>query len=286
MGEKLGIIVIMKKKSSLIIIFSLFIIMVTLLACEENKKGNIEMGNKYHINANQWKILEKKRIVFGHQSVGNNILTGVQDLAKQEKISLHVNNLGVETTGPGIIHFEIGKNTDPLSKIEDFETKMESKILKNIDIAMFKLCYVDIDSSTDAIKLARDYSDSLDRMSRKFPDTNFIAITCPLTVVETGAKAWVKNILGKTVYGYSENYKRKEFNDFLRNRYKNNGFLFDLAQLENNGSEGHSYKGSRIEVLNPSITNDGGHLNGQGQQYIAAKFLDVLSSVFMEKKGE
>lgn len=95
MGDKLGRIVIVKKKSSLIIIFSLFIILVTLLACEENKKGNMEMGNKNHINANQWKILEKKRIVFGHQSVGNNILTGVQDLAKQEKISLHVNELGV-----------------------------------------------------------------------------------------------------------------------------------------------------------------------------------------------
>ncbi|WP_319586828.1 hypothetical protein [uncultured Desulfobulbus sp.] len=274
----------MKKKSSLIIIFSLFIILVTLLACEENKKGNMEMGNKNHINANQWKILEKKRIVFGHQSVGNNILTGVQDLAKQEKISLHVNELGVETTDPGIIHFEIGKNTDPLSKIEDFETKMESNTLKNIDIAMFKLCYVDIDSTTDAIKLARDYIDSLDRMGKKFPNTIFIAITCPLTVVESGAKAWLKNFLGRTLYGYEENYKRKQFNDFIRNHFKNNGFLFDLAQLENNGSGGHSYKESQIEVLNPSITNDGGHLNAQGQQYIAAKFLDVLSSVFMKKK--
>ncbi|BBO88550.1 hypothetical protein [Desulfosarcina ovata] len=70
-----------------------------------------------------WEKLSQKKIYFGHQSVGYNIIDGIKDLMKENpKIKLNI----VETKdvngikGGFLAHSTVGKNTDPKSKIDDF----------------------------------------------------------------------------------------------------------------------------------------------------------------------
>lgn len=276
----------MAKLLQIITILMILAAMAALGACKENSKGDLKMTEKDKISSDEWKILAQRRIVFGHQSVGNNILSGVQELAKQAGVNLPVTEQQNAGAGPGIVHFKIGHNDDPYSKTRDFEKALDAGAAKKGDIAMMKLCYIDFNSRTDALKLANDYSETLDRLSSRYPETQFIAVTTPLTTVQSGPKAWVKRLLGRTPSGYVENDRRKEFNDILRNKYSKPGQLFDLAKHENNGAGTFTYQGRPIEVLNSSITNDGGHLNTQGQQYLAAQLLKFLAAVPLSRGSQ
>jgi hypothetical protein len=147
-------------------------LVIFLAACGDSKKGESVTMATRSITATEWQAVAKRRIVFGHQSVGANILYGVQYLFKEAGIQLKVTESRIAAKGTGITHFSIGRNGDPLSKINDFADVIKSGL--NPDIALMKLCYVDILSSTDAKKLAQDYIASLDSLSSQFPQTVLI----------------------------------------------------------------------------------------------------------------
>lgn len=248
-------------------------VVIFLTACGESKKGESVPMATHSVSADEWPAIAKKRIVFGHQSVGANILSGVQYLAKEAGVQLKVTESRYAMKDTGITHFSIGRNGDPLSKINDFANIIKSGL--NPDIALMKLCYVDITSSTDAKKLAQNYISSLERLNRQFPQTIFVAVTTPLTTVQSGPKAWIKKLLGRS-NGLTENFRRQEFNNILRSSYGSKGRLFDLAQAEAKGADNYTYEEQPVEVLNPVITSDGGHLNDRGAQSIAAALLKFI----------
>jgi hypothetical protein len=269
--------------SSISVFFSIITLTLVLTAGCDSKKENIDMTKQNNISADEWKLLTQRKILFGHQSVGNDILKGMQALAKRDGVQLPINELINSALTPGILHFKIGKNDDPYSKIKDFEEILTTGAVKGTDIAMMKLCYIDIHSTTDVSRLANAYSECLDRLSQKFPGTVFIAVTTPLTTVQSGPKAWVKRAMGRKPSGYEENARRKEFNDYLRERFSKPDRLFDLARYENDGSGSFEYNKRPIEILNPINSDDGGHLNTQGQQYLATQLLKFLASVSIIK---
>ena len=91
--------------------------------------------------------LSKKRIYFGHQSVGFNIVDGLLALEKANpEIGLTIK----ETRDPAQItsgvfaHGRVGQNQAPSSKIRDFTTTLEGGLGENVDVAFFKFCYVDL----------------------------------------------------------------------------------------------------------------------------------------------
>jgi hypothetical protein len=225
----------------------------------------------------EWKAFSENRIIFGHQSVGNDILSGIEALAEKSGVDLIISKSRNSSENAGMTHFEIGRNENPASKMEDFEDAFRDGNFHVADIAMMKLCYVDIRNDTDVKKLAQEYVATIDRLSRKYPGTIFIAVTVPLTTLQEGPKAWVKLLLGKKPSGYVENYHRLEFNNILRNKYGPQDRLFDLAKFEAEGAENYDYRGLSVEMLNPEFTTDGGHLNSLGQQYIAAKLIKYLA---------
>lgn len=251
---------------------------ITLTACNENKKGENFMPVTERLSVAEWHAVAKKRVVFGHQSVGANILAGVQSLAKEAGVAYELTESRSAPSAPGITHFKVGKNEDPMSKIKDFEDTLRGGAVQGVDIALVKLCYVDINSSTDVQALAEAYSSSLDRLSREFPDTVFIAVTVALRTVQSGPKAWLKRLLGREPGGYADNFRRQELNTILRSRYGGKGRLFDLAKYEAEVSGNHQYQGQPLEVLNPALSDDGGHLNAIGEQYVAAKLLKVIAT--------
>lgn len=252
--------------------------LTTLIACSELKNGECTMPPIDHISATEWQSLKQMRIVFGHQSVGYNILSGVETLAHGAGVSFKIVESRNAPSEFGIAHFRIGKNGDPQLKIKDFAAMLEGGSVQGMDVALMKLCYVDINANTDIRKLADEYSTTLDRLSKHFPKTTFIGVTAPLTTVQSGFKAWLKGLMGKAPGGYVENFRRQQFNTIMRSRYGHQGRLFDLAKFEAEGAGSYQYKGQPIETLNLIMSDDGGHLNSQGQQYVASKLLKLLAS--------
>lgn len=249
---------------------------LALLGCGEAILEEKMMASTVQISAAEWQALAQKRVVFGHQSVGQNILDGVQALAAQANISLPIVKSRTPVASNGIIHFFVGQNEDPLSKLKDFAGTLESGAAQGADIALVKLCYIDFHGGTDAKQLAEQYSATLDRLSQQFLNITFVAVTAPLTVAQTGPKAWIKRLLGRTPSGYADNARRQEFNEILRARYSQEGRLFDLAKIEAEGAGAYEYQGHPIEVLNPALTYDDGHLNTQGELIVASRLIKYL----------
>ena len=61
------------------------------------------------------------KFYFAHQSVGNNIIEGLQQESINIVGNLHTNNFPEQF----IVHSLIGKNLDPISKIQDFSQQVE-----------------------------------------------------------------------------------------------------------------------------------------------------------------
>lgn len=255
------------------------VMVIALLGCGETEQEGNRMAATAQISAAEWQALAQKRVVFGHQSVGQNILSGVQSLAAQAGVNLPVTESRGPAASGGIVHFFVGQNEDPLSKFKDFASTLENSAAQGADIALMKLCYIDFNSGTNAKQLAEQYIAMLDRLSQQFPNTIFVAITAPLTIAQTGPKAWIKRLLGRTPSGYADNARRQEFNEILRARYNQQGRLFDLAKIEAEGAGAHEYQGQPIEVLNPALTYDDGHLNAQGELIVASWLIKYLAAL-------
>ena len=148
----------------------------------------------------------EKRIYFGHQSVGYNIIEGLGDLKKTVKglSGLRIADLKTNATmdGPGFYHSPIGLNRKPQSKINAFREIMISTLPSDsIDLAFFKLCYVDITQTTDVKTLFSSYRRNIEELSQRLNRTTFAHVTTPLTVRPSGKKAAIMNfLLGDSAY--------------------------------------------------------------------------------------
>ncbi|HSB97616.1 MAG TPA: hypothetical protein VLC91_14255 [Spongiibacteraceae bacterium] len=230
--------------------------------------------------AEQWQRVTALHILFGHQSVGGNILTGVQNLAREQHIPLQISESRAALPGPGIQHFKVGRNEDPNGKLADFSNVLNQEAAAPIDIALLKFCFIDFTADIDPNQLAHNYIATLDELMRTHPNTIFIPMTSPLTTLQSGPRAWLKKLFGKELGGYASNARRHVFNEILRTRYGASKRLFDIAALESNrGASGAEYHGARIESLNPGIASDDGHLNDAGERLLGAALISHLATV-------
>ena len=226
--------------------------------------------------------LSRRRILFGHQSVGADILDGV---ARAGVPGVKV----VEVRGPTALepgsfgHGWVAENHKPLLKLESFEKLLAATSSTPPDIAFLKLCFVDFEPGTDSAALFRAYQEKMSELARRHPSTTFVHLTVPLTVIQSGPKAWAKKLLGRHPYGLVENLRRDEFNALMRAAYQGKAPLFDLARLESTTAGGQAleveFQGQRIPVLDPAITHDGSHLNDAGQDRFARALLGYLASL-------
>jgi lysophospholipase L1-like esterase len=248
-----------------------------LAACTERASDIVE--HKQHI---EWSVVAGQKILFAHQSVGANILEGVKRLAKRDGAAINVNELSGGRLEPGFTHFKIGRNGEPILKLAEFKALFEERGTQGADVALVRLCYIDFTARTDARFLAAEYSRTLDLLAERYPSTRFIAVTAPLMTVQTGPKAWVKKLIGRQPAQYVENAKRAEFNEIIRSHFAAPGRLFDLAKIEAEAGRQRSVvivNGREVETLDPSLTNDGGHLNEVGQDVVASALLRHISGI-------
>jgi len=237
-----------------------------------------------NVSSADWGKLAGKKIFFGHQSVGYDIMEGVSALQKEHpSIRLAI----VETTdssrfdAPVFAHAQVGRNGDPDSKCEAFERYMDSGIGNRADIAFFKFCYVDINRKTDVGKVFESYKAMVRRVKTKYPGLILVHVTIPLTSsgysLEARMKAIAKRLLGKK----DMNIGRSELNERIRKEYSGSDRIFDLAAIESTSPMGESvtftYKGRNYPCMYPGYTSDGGHLNGEGKRIAAEGLLQLLS---------
>lgn len=229
--------------------------------------------------------LASKKIFFGHQSVGGNIIDGMKDLMKQDpalKLKIKETADKAAFNAPVFAHARVGKNTRPLTKIEDFARQMDSGVGNAAEIAFFKFCYVDIDSGTDVNALFSRYKETIEALKKKYPKTMIVHVTVPLTVIQSGPKALLKRVLGKPI-GYEANAKRHQYNELLKSEYASSEPIFDLALAEATTADGkivrHNYNGQSILALAPEHTDDGDHLNVNGRSLVARRLIEFLSGL-------
>ena len=260
--------------------------LVLLTACnsESTHMSQKQITSSVSVSNADWRLVSTLRIVFAHQSVGDNILSGVRILSKDHPDALVVERSSAPLPRPGIHHFLIGTNGDASGKIEAFVQVMRGDLGQTADVAILKLCFSDFTEDTDGRRLADQYIEALKNLERELPRTYFVPVTVPLTTVQRGPKAWIKKLIGRDPAGYAENARRGEFNERLRQNHDLKAALFDLASIESErGKSGIDYHGRRVETLNPSWTDDGGHLNGAGQVIVAKAFVENIANVVRQR---
>ena len=230
--------------------------------------------------------LAGRRILFGHQSVGDNILQGVRELLGHQPGALTIEALpagaaAASREGGVLVHARIGRNQDPLSKCDDFRRIIGQRLAGPVDVALFKFCYIDVDPGTDAEGLAVAYISCLDGLARSHPETTFLPVTIPLRQTPGGPGVWARELLGRTNHTKVANARRYAFNQQLRARYAGLP-LFDLAAAETTAANGRrdtfALAGVKAESLRAAYTDDGGHLNAAGRARAAMEFLHALAS--------
>lgn len=246
----------------------------------------VRLASLGDVSAAQWDRLAAARIFFGHQSVGNNILAGIRDVtATSPKVRLRM----VETTQPdalaepGLAHCGIGRNRDSLSKIDAFVRLMDGGMGSRVDVAFFKLCYIDLDVHSDVEAIFRAYRGAMAGLRARHPKVLFVQLTVPVTSLESGIRAWAKRALGRPIDGQDDNIQRNRFNEMLRREYEGKEPLFDLAKLEATAPDGRRIllekDGKAFYALLETHTDDGGHLNGSGRRMIAEQLLACLAGL-------
>jgi hypothetical protein len=232
----------------------------------------------------RWEALARKKIYFGHQSVGGNILDGLRTVLRQRcEIRLEIREMRSpgDLDRPALVHSLIGRNRDPKGKIDHFRAVLDSGIGDKADVAFFKFCYIDIDASTDTRALLEHYDRTLSDLRAQYPHLTVLAATVPLTNAPPGIKSRVKALLGRGPALAEVNANRNAINEHIRQVH--GASVWDLAAVEATTPEGKSVfvrDGERtIDLLNPAYASDGGHLNGVGSEVVAIDLLVRLAGL-------
>ena len=221
--------------------------------------------------------MAKGKTYFGHQSVGANVVEGLGELARRERVELPVTLAPSPAafTLPGLVHELIGENERPVSKIEAFERAMDDRVAGWASLAFFKFCYVDFTATTDVDVLFDRYADAMSRLRGRHTATKLAHVTVPLTVTQQGVKATMKALLGRPRWGEAENAVRHRFNERLRRAYAGKEPVFDLARFEATHADGSPesflHEGRAIPRLVAVYSDDGQHLNATGRTFVAGK---------------
>lgn len=242
------------------------------------------------VTESAWKNLSRKTIYFGHQSVGDNIIDGINMVMKNNSvIKLNIKNINDlhESDYPVFAHSYIGKNGDIDSKLREFGENIRKGLGDNTDLAFLKLCFWDVRRKTNVENVFKNYKNTITSLKNEYPDTVFIHFTVPLMSHSNSVISRIKRML-KPDNDDLDNIKRNELNALIIKEYSKKEPLFDIAQLEATLPNGElatfTKDGSRYFYLPEEYTDDGGHLNELARKYVAEQLLIMLANI--EKKIE
>lgn len=231
------------------------------------------------------------RIYFGHQSVGGNVIQGLQDIqagADRPKITLlEMGETTPELPAAFLLHSRVGENSKPDSKCDDFKRHVDA-LNGRIGYALLKFCYIDIDENSDVDTIFGYYRRTLDDLKARHPDITFVHVTAPLRHTAGGPGVWIREAMGRPNRSKLANIKRNEFNERLRSTYAGDP-IFDIAASESTYTDGRRDSfvkdGKTYYSLIGAYTHDGGHLNETGRRHVAADMVHTLAGVIRAREA-
>jgi hypothetical protein len=225
----------------------------------------------------------RTRVFFGHQSVGMNILQGVPGVFSAQGVPvppIQDRRTMADTSGGFIAQTPIGQNTDPLQKIQDFDSVIRSGLGSQLDVAVLKFCYIDVAPGTDVDALFATYRNTLAALQRDYPQVTFVKVTVPLTTRPPLLSRLKQAVRGDDSYGATANVARERLNELIRKEYAGD-HLFDLAAVESTAPDGSRVSGRSggrpYFALADSYAADSGHLNADGSNRAATAFLAAVA---------
>jgi hypothetical protein len=184
------------------------------------------------------------------------------------------------------VHAQGGVNRQPIGKIDAFARTLRENPVLAPNVAMMKLCYVDFEPETRARELVEHYVGVLGPLRRELPGTSFVHVTAPLQTRGDRLKDRALRLLGRPVWRDDANARRDEYNRLLLDRVAGEP-VFDLAAVESTGADGsrHGFLlgGVLVPTLIPALTDDGGHLNAEGQRRAAIAMIRTVAHVLRAK---
>lgn len=232
--------------------------------------------------------LEGSSVCFGHQSVGEDVVRALRE-TPGFPLDVVATSDHRDFQRPIFGHFRVGRNGDPLSKCRAFATVIEQGVGNRVDIAFFKLCYVDITFNTDVEGVFQVYEKTMAALARTYPDVSFLHVTVPLRRVSGGPMAWLFSRTGWGSRERADQITRHAYNERIRAAYGETGRVFDLAALEATFPDETpslvAWRGARLPSLVPEYTEDGGHLNPRAAAMVAERLTAVLDSVAAQREG-
>lgn len=230
-------------------------------------------------------LLQHKRIYFGHQSVGANIIEGIRGLYHSNQLGLNIveSSQPQAYTAPVFGHSRIGRNQEPRSKIDAFAEILNAGLGKKVDMALLKFCYVDVTDGSDVAGLFDYYHNVMTQLTSAYPHTRFIHVTIPITVMPSLLRRIIGGLRRRRNRGAYDNLARADYNRRLIQTYAGRQPIFDLATAESTTDSGqtlrHSLHGREFYTLVPAYSSDGRHLSEIGRRVVAYEFLKCLATV-------
>jgi hypothetical protein len=232
----------------------------------------------------RWSAVARRKVYFGHQSVGADVISGVQTWTDDLGLGLRVvqSRDPAAVAGPALVHFMAGDNRDFASKNSAMLRFLGARAEADGAIALLKYCYVDVAHDTNVDALFEEYWNTAAAVALDHPDVTVVHTTIPLTTVRSGLRSGVKQLFGRDVSRRAA-VSRHRYNTLLRAEFAGSEPIFDIARVEAVRADGTRAGfidgGVWIETLAHENTYDGGHLNHGGKRAAAAELLDVLSDV-------
>lgn len=220
---------------------------------------------------------------FGHQSVGRDIIAGLEALNGEHGLGMRFAQTRDPSVlaGPAFVDFFAGENTRPSTKNRALLQQLDARPVRDEAVVLLKYCYVDINELTDVQGMFDEYRRTIEIVRSRHPDVTIVHVTVPITSVESGAKATLKSLLGRPTLR-SANVRREKYNSLVRSAFAGREPLYDLAAVEAAGPPGlasASRVANDVAPLDAAFTHDGGHLNTLGARAAAAAMLDVLGAL-------
>lgn len=266
------------------------IIVLFIIGCsgESTMTEKVNLPSMNEILESTWQKLSQKKIYFGHQSVGDNIVDGINNIMESnDAIKFNIRKLNdVQTfNAPVFAHSYIGKNGDIDSKLTDFSKNIQNGIGDEVDIAFLKLCFWDVRKKTNVDEAFNQYKKTITSLQKKYPDTIFVHLTVPLMAHSEGIIDKIKRVI-KPDNSDLDNIKRNELNKLIVQEYEGKEPLFDVALVESTLPDGRraifSKDGIDYYYLPDEYTNDGAHLNEEARKYVAEQLLISLAKIVEE----
>ncbi|QDO87431.1 hypothetical protein FNH13_03015 [Ornithinimicrobium ciconiae] len=223
------------------------------------------------------------RVFFAHQSVGVDIVSALPAVYRAQDLEPpRIAELTEATPSDNLLDYRIGTNGDPIGKIEEFDALIRGGLGDEIDVAVLKLCYIDVREGTDIDALFTTYRDTLAALQRDYPDVTFVAATVPVSV-RRGPLGTLKGWLGQgDDFGSEHNVTREQLNAQIRQEYADTNLLFDVAAIQSTTEDGDrvagTHGGQLYYALTKDYARDAAHLNETGGAVAAESLVAVIGT--------